>query len=65
VTLNNIESIPTLNLVSEESPLLELLGIFFILFSIAATILLPVAWYTRSCHLVIPHLIMQVSFFIF
>ena len=63
MTSSNIESLPSLNLISEESPSVELLGIFFVLFAIVATVLLPVAWYTRSCHLVVPHLIMQVSWY--
>uniref|UniRef100_A0A914MZN9 Uncharacterized protein n=1 Tax=Meloidogyne incognita TaxID=6306 RepID=A0A914MZN9_MELIC len=56
---NNIESFPSLDLISEESTSIGLVGLFFILFSIVATILVPIGWYTHSCHLIVPHLIMQ------
>lgn len=57
--VSSTESIPSLTLISEESPSVELIGLFFVLFCIVATVLLSVGWYTRSCHLIVPHLIMQ------
>uniref|UniRef100_A0A915LJA9 Uncharacterized protein n=1 Tax=Meloidogyne javanica TaxID=6303 RepID=A0A915LJA9_MELJA len=56
---NNIFKEMNLNNLNEESTSIGLVGLFFILFSIVATILVPIGWYTHSCHLIVPHLIMQ------